>query len=184
MKKFGIWIAGVAALFAGCSHAPGTPRDEPIPTETVERARALTKTFKGNLMEALTESLNDGPAETIGVCAVMAPEIAADLSVDGVRIGRSSHRLRNPANESPDWVRPLIEEYRREAPGAEPRSVRIDDATVGYVEPLYVGQPCLVCHGEAVPEEVQQEILAVYPQDEATGFREGEFRGVIWVEIR
>ncbi len=184
MNRLSVWFAGFVVLFAGCAGAPEAPREEPIPAETVERARALAATFKGSLKEALMEGLQDGPADTIGVCAFMAPEIAAELSVDGARIGRASHRLRNPANEAAAWVQPLIEEYRQTPPGAEPKAVRIDDSTVGYVEPLYVGKPCLVCHGQAVPEEVQQEILAVYPEDTATGFAEGEFRGVVWVEIR
>jgi len=34
-----------------------------------------------------------------------------------------------------------------------------------------------------VAHEVLDEIRALYPDDEATGFRDGEFRGVVWVEI-
>ena len=47
-----------------------------------------------------------------------------------------------------------------------------------------ISNTCLACHGETVSGEVLEEIRAIYPDDEATGFREGEFRGVVWVEIR
>ena len=184
MNRLSALFLLLLALCAACENRPEPARQEPLPPETVERARALAATFKGTLKEALIEGLKEGPAETIGACAILAPELAADLSVDGATIGRTSHRLRNPANVGAAWVRPLVEEYRQTGPGTEPKAVRVDDSTVGYVEPLYVGKPCLACHGAAVDENVLEEIRAVYPEDEATGFREGEFRGVIWVEIR
>jgi hypothetical protein len=130
------------------------------------------------------EGLADGPSEAIGACSILAPELAADLSTDGARVGRASHKLRNPANRGGDWVLPLLEEYRQSGPGAQPKAVWVDASTVGYVEPLYVGKPCLVCHGEAVAQDVLAEIRALYPEDAAIGFREGDFRGVVWVEIR
>ena len=184
MIRSGAFSCGLLILFVGCASTPEPARQEPVPVETVERARALAATFKGTLKEALFEGLEDGPAEAMGACGILAPELAAELSVDGVRIGRTSHRLRNPANQAAPWVRPLVEEYRQTAPGAEPKAVWIDDSTVGYVEPLYIGKPCLVCHGEAVQEKVLEEIHAIYPEDNATGYHEGEFRGVVWVEIR
>jgi len=184
MNRISVAFLGLVVLLAGCARAPQDSSPEPVSAETVERARAIAATFKGTLKEPLMEGLQEGPAETIDACAILAPDLAADLSVDGVRIGRTSHRLRNPANAGADWLQPLLEEYRQTAPGAEPKAIWIDDATVGYVEPLYVGKPCLACHGEAVADEVLAEIRAIYPQDEATGFREGDFRGLVWVEVR
>ncbi len=184
MIRPGAFSCGLLILFAGCASTTEPTRQEPVPAETVERARALAATFKGSLKEALIEGLEDGPAEAMGACGILAPELAAELSVDGVRIGRTSHRLRNPANEAAPWIRPLVEEYLQTAPGAASKAVWVDDSTVGYVEPLYIGKPCLVCHGEAVAEGVLAEIRAIYPEDNAIGYREGEFRGVVWVEIR
>lgn len=184
MNRFSLSFFGLLTLFAGCAGTTEVAREKPIPADTVERARTLAATFKGSLKTALMEGLASGPAETIEACAFIAPELAADLSVAGARIGRTSHRLRNPANTGAAWVQPLVEEYRLSGADAAPKAVWIDESTVGYVEPLYVGQPCLVCHGETVSGEVLAEIRAVYPEDNATGFREGEFRGVVWVEIR
>ena len=184
MNRRCVSVLGLLALLVGCGGAEDATSQKPVPAETVERARELAATFKGTLKEALMEGLQDGPAATIDACAILAPDLAEELSVDGARIGRTSHRLRNPANAGDDWLRPLIEEYRQTAPGAQPKAIWIDDATVGYVEPLYVGKPCLACHGETVANEVLEEIRAIYPEDQAIGFREGEFRGLVWVEIR
>jgi hypothetical protein len=172
------------ALLAGCSETPEQAREEPVPAEAVEQARALAAQFKGTLQEALMEGLKEGPAATIGACAILAPELAAELSRNGVRVGRTSHRLRNPANRGTAWVQPLLQEYRQSGPGAPSRAVRVDESTIGYVEPLYVSRACLACHGEHVSQDVLAQIREVYPEDQAVGFREGEFRGVLWVEIR
>jgi hypothetical protein len=38
---------------------------------------------------------------------------------------------------------------------------------------------CLQCHGEALAPEVTQALAARYPDDRATGFREGQLRGAL-----
>jgi hypothetical protein len=170
----------VVCILAGCAG-----KDEPrkVPETTVQQAAVRATQFKSTLMTSLMEGMLEGPEHAIGVCSVVAPELAEELSVDGVRIGRTSLRLRNPANSPEDWMRPLLEHYTVAGPGAEPRSVWVDDTTVGYVEPLYVGRPCLTCHGETVAESVREQIEELYPDDRSVGFREGDFRGLLWVTI-
>jgi hypothetical protein len=71
------------------------------------RGSELLSPFKRDLQEALRLGLTKGPVEAIGACRVQAPEIAKALSKDGINLGRSSHRLRNPANSPPEWVSPI-----------------------------------------------------------------------------
>lgn len=54
---------------------------------------------------------------------------------------------------------------------------------VGYVEPIYVKTMCLECHGENVPEPIQERIREYYPDDRAVGFEEGDCRGLFWAEF-
>jgi hypothetical protein len=42
---------------------------------------------------------------------------------------------------------------------------------------------CLVCHGETLAPEIAAQIAAQYPEDQATGFADGDLRGVFWVEF-
>ena len=175
-----IVLLSLACLLAGCG-GPGHPGE--IPDETITEAADLAARFKSTLMAALKEGLADGPAQAIGACSIQAPELAAELSVGGVRIGRTSLRLRNPVNAPEPWLEPLLKEYLASGPGSEPRAVRIDDSTVGYVEPLYVAKPCLTCHGEVIAEEVRQQIVEMYPEDDSVGFQEGDFRGLLWVTL-
>ncbi len=173
-------LLSLTCLLTGCA---GQDSPGEIPEETVLEAAGLAAEFKSTLMAALKEGLADGPGQAIGACSIRAPELAAEMSVDGVGIGRTALRLRNPVNAPEPWLEPLLKEYLEAGPGAAPRAVRIDDATVGYVEPLYVGKPCLACHGEIIAEEVQVQIAEMYPDDNSVGFREGDFRGLLWVTL-
>jgi hypothetical protein len=42
----------------------------------------------------------------------------------------------------------------------------------------------LACHGENIKPEVQALITKSYPKDLASGFKEGDFRGVVIAEIK
>jgi len=146
------------------------------------RGAEILAPFKRELMTALQIGLASGPENAIGACRVRAPEIAASLSHDGVRVGRTSDRLRNPANAPPDWVAPLLAAYREAPDTRAPRAVVLDDGRRGYVEPIFVQPLCLTCHGTAVPEAIAAKLAAMYPEDRATGYREGDLRGLFWVE--
>ena len=44
---------------------------------------------------------------------------------------------------------------------------------------------CLACHGlkEQISPEVQAQLDRLYPEDQATGFNEGDLRGWFWVNV-
>ena len=147
------------------------------------RGAELLMPFKKDLQQALKGGLAEGPAEAIQVCRVKAPGIADALSVDGVRMGRSSHKLRNPDNTAPDWVGPIMQAYLDDASSREPRAVELDGNRWGYVEPIVAQPLCLTCHGSELAPEVAAQISELYPEDMATGFEAGDLRGVFWLEF-
>jgi hypothetical protein len=144
---------------------------------------SLLAPFKAELKSALMAGMEEGPATAIEVCSQDAPGIAAKLSVDGVLMGRSSHKLRNPDNAAPEWLAPIIDVYASREGELEPVVVKLDDGRHGYAEPIRVQPLCLTCHGKVVHADVADRIEALYPDDEATGFSEGDFRGVFWVSF-
>ena len=142
----------------------------------------LLKPFKQQLMGALKSGLQEGPDQAIEVCKVKAPKIAAGLSTDGVEMGRASHKLRNPNNAAPAWVQPVLEAYLADEAAVHPVEVAAGEGRMGYVEPIRVkAAPCLMCHGENLAPAIAEKIQALYPEDQATGFSEGDLRGVFWV---
>jgi hypothetical protein len=153
------------------------------PTTELARGAALLAPFKANLQQALRAGLAEGAVEAVGACRIRAPEIAGNLSRDGVRVGRSSHRLRNPANAPPDWVKPLLDEYAADPSDRKPKSQALSEGRVGYVEPIATQPLCLTCHGDGLEPDLAARITSLYPKDEAVGFRAGDLRGVFWAEF-
>ena len=147
------------------------------------RGADLLMPFKQDLQKALKSGLAEGPAEAIRVCRVQAPGIADALSVDGVRMGRSSHKLRNPDNTAPEWVGPIMQAYLDETSNRNPRAVSLPGNRWGYVEQIMVQPLCLTCHGSELSPDVASRISELYPDDHATGFAAGDLRGVFWVEF-
>ena len=144
---------------------------------------SLLAPFKAELKSALMAGMKEGPATAIEVCSKNAPGIAASLSVDGVLMGRSSHKLRNSDNAAPEWLAPIIDAYAAGEGELEPVVVKLEDGRHGYAEPIRVQPLCLTCHGTTVHADVADRIKALYPDDAATGFSEGDFRGVFWVSF-
>lgn len=146
------------------------------------RGAELLAPFKQQLQAALRAGLANGGPAAIDACRLEAPAIAASLSVDGIRVGRTSHRLRNPANTAPDWVAPLLEQYQAGGTALAPVAVDLSDGRTGYVEPIATQPLCLMCHGDDIEPGIAARLAALYPDDRATGFKAGDLRGVFWVE--
>ncbi|UCF67863.1 MAG: DUF3365 domain-containing protein [Acidobacteriota bacterium] len=186
IPRRGVAQALCAALLAaglGCAEQPPPERIEPVGQADLEHARAALVPFKQQLVKELTAGLAAGTDQAIEVCKVKAPRIASSLSVGGVAMGRTSHKLRNPHNAAAPWLEPLLEDYVSAKGAAQPRAVRLEDDRFGYVEPIYVKSACLICHGGEIDEKVALELEKLYPQDRATGFEVGDFRGLFWVTM-
>ena len=175
---YGSIIAIVAFALSGCA------KEELDRAAWMERGKEALNPFKTELMAALKQGLEEGPEAAIDVCQLVAPGIAEELSVAGVELGRTSHKVRNERNAPRTWMEPLLEGYLTTPGKTEPEVVQLGDGAVGYVEPIFVKEMCLTCHGSAVTPEVASRIDERYPQDQARDFKEGDFRGLFWVEFK
>ena len=173
----GSWLV-LAALVAACATA--TPVSE---SDMARAARAL-QPLKRELRSALLGALEEGGAErAIEVCQLRAPEIARLTSTGGARLGRTSHRLRNPENAPEPWMSEFLAEYLANPDDDAPRAVRLASGEIGYVEPIHMKGLCMRCHGDRIDPGVKERLDALYPEDEATGFKKGELRGMFWVKL-
>ncbi len=127
-----------------------------------------------------------GPALAIGVCRDEAQALTAEIArAQGVRVGRTSDRLRNPGNAAPSWAERFVEAGAgRKAATVEAMVVDLGDR-VGVLRPIPTAPPCLQCHGhaEGLSSEARAFIKTAYPADRAIGFEEGDLRGLIWAEV-
>ncbi len=168
----------LAVLLAACSPSPE------VSAADAERARAALLPLKQGLMAELSGAMADGgPERAIKVCRERAPAIAAEAAEPGIRLGRTSHRLRNPDNAPPAWVEPLLADYVARPAQDGGRAVRRPDGGIGYVEPIHLKPLCLACHGTELDASVQASLRDAYPDDVAVGFAEGDFRGLFWAEL-
>jgi hypothetical protein len=167
-------IAVALAVTAGFAQAE-TPEES--------RGAELLLPFKHELQEALRLGLSKSPVDAISACRTRAPEIATALSEEGIDVGRTSDRLRNPANSSPGWVKPILEAYIDNPTERAPRAVPLPDSRLGYVEPILVQPLCLTCHGDPLAPDIAARIDELYPEDRAVGYEIGDLRGVFWIEF-
>ncbi len=154
----------------------------PMQADAVDRGLAARDAMFARLLGRLGEAMAaGGPAAAIDVCAEDAPRIADQVAEEfGVRIGRTSFKLRNPANRPPAWVEPAVLARR-----GDPVRFLGPEGTLGVLEPIMVMPTCLGCHGDAdrLAPGVAEAVASRYPEDRATGFAAGDLRGWFWIEV-
>lgn len=165
-----------AALTSSAAAEPVDP--------TVTKARAAVGAFKVALKKELVAALAKSPVHAIEVCEKRAPELAREHGGEGLVLGRSSKGLRNPNNAPKPWLAAVLDELEKvESGSAVHRVVPLEGDRVAYVEPLWTGQECLLCHGESVAPDVVAALASRYPRDAARGFKQGQLRGVVYAEL-
>jgi hypothetical protein len=137
----------------------------------------------------LTAAKRDGLPAAIEACATAAPSLAKAASVDGLTVGRArpTSRAIPPTPRSAGRPRPWPASRPRSRPAPPSRGASWTatgpDGTTRYAEPLVIGPPCVTCHGAELSPEVKAALAARYPDDRATGYAQGDLRGVAWAEV-
>jgi hypothetical protein len=168
-----LFISAVIACFANVGLA-----DEALLSEARSHAKNLGMSLKATLQASMK---TDGPVTAIDVCHIQAPEIAKQVSENGWVVGRTALRVRNQDNAADAWETETLQAFvsRLEA-GEAPDTLETSttmDGEFRYMKAIPTGQVCLVCHGSELAAPVAAKIVALYPHDKATGFKEGELRG-------
>ena len=173
-----------AAAQPGLTNQESVSSSEVKKTLAVQAAQVTLAPFKKQLKKALMAALVEGPEKAIDVCREVAPNLAAQTSTPDVEVGRSALKLRNPKNAPRPWLKPVLTEFAAlEKPEGQHRVVPLKAGGYGYAETIVLGEPCMLCHGTAIPAPVAKHISERYPYDQATGFSVGDLRGVFWAEV-
>jgi hypothetical protein len=198
MNRWIVVLAVFGLMVSGCAK----PAEEPaeiqevtqvewekvlpgLMTDTQKAQQELVVTavnaLAAELMGELSAALDSGDiAAGIAVCKEKAPEVASHVSSTyGVKIGRTSYKLRNPENAAPEWADPYVAEL-----ADDPTYVAGPNGELGALLPIKLKAECQMCHGpaEEIDDSVKAAISEVYPDDQAVGFVEGDLRGWFWVE--
>lgn len=152
-------------------------------------AKSLENDLKSSLMTNLSKKIAEvGPEGAVPFCHANVKPIAKAAAKDRLQkyeFGRTSHKIRNPENQPQAWATQYLKEFEGKKKGEVKKEYiihRLENGKRVYLSPLYVEAKCLLCHGENISSSVKTKIQELYPQDKATGFKLGEFRGFIWVK--
>ncbi len=191
-----------AMLLAACGAEDSVPAGDLPPSgvgapSAAERARvtglgeqaasALMASLGAQLMAAMEAG---GPVEAVAVCRNVALPLTdgAASGFEGVSLRRTTSKPRNPANAPDERDLAVLATMEAAATGDdEVPGVMIewDDTVAHFYAPVFVQQVCLNCHGDpgGFSEPLAEKLRELYPDDQATGYALGDFRGVIRVDI-
>jgi hypothetical protein len=182
----------IASLLCTASiHASQTHGTKAL-SETQEGIKYI-KMLGGTLKSQLKAQLQADPSglSAIGFCTAKAQIITDEVNArlpDHAKVRRTSLRTRNTMNK-PDTkdveIMKKIEESikNKTATAMMITKVNTKEAT-RYYKPLVAEAACLKCHGENISPEIQAVIQDSYPDENASHYTLGAFRGVIVSEIK
>lgn len=143
-------------------------------------ASAFMKALKKELMIGMRK----GPKAGLIHCNDKAMPVTNSFNTEKYEIGRVSLKVRNPKNTPNKDLSNILKEFASSTASspAKARVVVLPNKEEVYVRPLYMKGACLNCHGTNLSMGLKEELKKRYPQDKATGYKLGEFRGLVWVK--
>ena len=155
----------------------------------IKEASTLATDLRQALMHNLSQKMTmEGSEAAVPFCQSQIKLIAKQAAKERSQkyeFGRTSHKVRNRINSPQPWAMQYLKEFegKKKSEVTKDHLVhRLADGKRVYLEPLYVEAKCLTCHGQNIAQNVSRKINDLYPDDKATGFSLGEFRGFIWVK--
>ncbi|NJN67749.1 MAG: DUF3365 domain-containing protein [Chloroflexaceae bacterium] len=192
-----IIISGLLSLvvLAACivTESPNQARQQ----EREEQVRKIGQEVAGTLGKELLQKVKTameekGPVDAFEFCSTRAQTFTNEIEArfgEGIRVKRTSFQYRNPLNapdgDEEEALRFFEEALQETQSLPEDYIQRVSSKEYRYYRPLRMGKDCLICHGD--PADFSPALLEnlerYYPEDLATGYEEGDFRGVIRVSI-
>ncbi len=179
-----IAMVGAAVLVFGGAAGAATSEEEAL-AKGRRAANVLTDTLRDQLNENVKEK---GAGGALPQCYYQALTVAKEVeTTTGIRLKRTSTRLRNPANAPDVFEQEALARFERFAkegslPSDEIRQEKLDGKPVfRYVKPIVTSASCIPCHGEkaALSADVLKALEEKYPDDKALDYKAGDLRGIL-----
>lgn len=180
-----ITLVALSGLLWTCGPDGGSETSKKWSKEKVMKTGAeVTKSVGMTLIKTVKQKMSEGGVEAaLGYCEANALAITDSLAEKhGVNVKRTALKTRNPKNNPTDSERKVLTKMAAQGqPQAEWTTT--DDGGAVYYQPIQLQAFCQTCHGtpgESMTMQTDSLIKARYPKDRATGFAEGDLRGM-WV---
>ncbi|WP_052746101.1 Tll0287-like domain-containing protein [Sulfurovum lithotrophicum] len=183
-------LFAASLLIATSAMAADAAQTQNVKQEGVKYIKMLGGALKSQLQAKMKEDKTGLTA--LAFCTGSADDITNEVNKKlppYAKVRRTSLKVRNGKVNTPDATdRKVMEEYVAsiKAKKFSPKDIKVveeGDATRVY-KPLVAKAVCLKCHGSNLSPKISDAIKTAYPNDKATGFKEGDLRGVIVAEIK
>lgn len=191
MKKF-VFVVAVSALVFACNSSPDNEAEVAAPVETAPEevnystlgsliANQTQQALGGELKAAMQRG---GVAEAVAYCNLQALPITDSLArFYDVSIKRATLKPRNVQNAATENEQEIFAVWEdKKANNGEISPVLFEsENAVDFYSPIVLQAMCTTCHGvknESFSAETASIINQKYPEDKATGYAEGDLRGM------
>ncbi len=147
-----------------------------------EVVRKTFVTLSSHLKAALQEK---GVRAAVEYCHLNAYPLVDSLSnAYDAQIRRTSLKVRNPQNAPDEYEQKALAKaaaLHEDGKSISPWVEHLPEGEVAYYAPVYTLPLCLKCHGTpgaSMAEEDYALIKEYYPEDQATGYQAGDWRGL------
>jgi hypothetical protein len=152
----------------------------------LEKGLLVSKSTGKELSETLSNKMKSGGViEAVEFCNVAALPLTQQMSDrHEVLIKRTSLKTRNPLNKPTQNELLILKEFQLNLDkgiSLEPKIVLGQNGTPNYYAPILVQKKCLKCHGtlnKELSKSTDSIIKSYYLNDMATGYSEGDLRGI------
>lgn len=153
---------------------------------------SLFSSLKGELKAAMQEG---GVENAISVCNIKALNLTDSVALASsfhVSIKRTSNKIRNPRNAPDEEEQLALDLYTQLVEAGEEwpdfyiqKITRRKKVEYNFYKPMKMESLCLICHGDntTLAPNATKVINELYPEDGATGYKEGDFRGLIRIKF-
>ena len=147
----------------------------------------ISENAQKSIFSQLQEQLQNGNIESaLKFCNANAHPLTDSIAAETESlIKRTSFKTRNKSNSPDSLETMLLDSYLYNVENnltLDDNVQKVDEEYLLYTKPILLNNPlCLQCHGEVgkdISPESYEVIKNLYPEDEATGYKQGDFRGM------
>lgn len=159
--------------------------EEQIALKGNQISSALLQKLGGELKNQMQTT---GAMGALNFCSQNALTLTEQVAKESkTSIKRISINYRNPVNKANTEETTLLQEWEKLVKNGQPlpshKVVTVSENTVMFYKPIVINnEACLKCHGN-VEGDLAKAIKAAYPEDKAIGYKMGDLRGMIAIEM-
>ena len=124
-----------------------------------------------------------GPISGIEVCSSEAMKLTDSIAkVYNIKLKRTSLKTRNQDNVPSKNEEIALNTWKAEVENGgkiKPQIIHSNNGEIQFIAPIKLKSQCITCHGsnDFVTAEIKAKLKIHYPEDKATGYKEGDLRG-------